>query len=226
VLRLPLLLALVVCACGSSAPPPPAGEAKQTVQRYFAAFARGDAAGMCREMTAETRKDAVARAHASSCVDVGGMVVNAVPSEIRERLRYTTVGTPRLDGGIARVEIVGDDMYTEKPDHSTVKLEARDGAWQISGLPWGADEPDEVTTCVMGGIESFDKGDVDPSWKREGRETYDVFLSRLCKRVHAEHIVANPDGAGDLPPSERRAISKLALEVVDEMRRDGLLSTD
>jgi hypothetical protein len=223
--RLAVLLALLVTACGSSSPPP-VGEARATVKRYFDALARGDAAGMCRELTEETREDAVKRAHAPSCAAAGGQVVTAVPDEMRERLHYASYGTARLDGDTARVEVVSDDMFAEKPDHVTVKLRASEGAWRISGLPWGRDTPDEVSTCAMRSIRSFERGDVGPSWKREGRETYDVFISRLCKRVHAAHVVADPFGQGGLSRSEAHKVEQLAIEVVEQMRSEGLLSTD
>jgi uncharacterized protein (DUF305 family) len=51
-------------------------------------------------------------------------------------------------------------------------------------------------------------------------------MSRFCKRMIAEHVMADPLGEDDPTPKEKRAIDKLADRVIEQMFRDGSLSTD
>jgi hypothetical protein len=126
---------------------------------------------------------------------------------------------------VALIDGTGDDMFTTGPRAISLKLEAIDGAWGISAIR-GNTSPDPVTLCVIGGLGSWTKGDVDPFWKKQGRAVFDVYMSRFCKRMIAEHVMADPLGEDDPTPKEKRAIDKLADRVIEQMFRDGSLSTD
>ena len=54
-----------------------------------------------------------------------------------------------------------------------------------------------------------------------------VHVARVAgKRMIAEHVMADPLGEADPTPKEQRAIDKLADRVIEQMLRDGSLSTD
>jgi hypothetical protein len=222
--RLALLVVLLVTACGSSTPAPPAGEAKQTVMRYFAAFARADGAGMCREMTPKARQVLGSKAH-GSCESVTFKDSDQYPEEIRRRTLFARYAPPKVDGDRALVDATGDDMFNEHPRHFLFRLEAQDGAWRIRGVS-GDKSPDPVTLCAIGGLQGWTKGDIDPLWKKQGRAVFALYMSRFCKRMIAERVMADPLGEADPTPSEQRRIDKLADRVLEQMIREGSISTN
>jgi hypothetical protein len=222
--RVVVLLGLAASGCGASTPTPPAGDAKQTVMRYFAAFARADGAGMCREMTPRARELLASKTHVS-CVAATFKDAHQYPEEIRRRMLLARYAPPKLDGGRARVDATGDDMFNEHPRHFAFRLEAKDGAWRIRTVG-GDTSPDPVTLCAIGGLQSWGKGHMDPLWRKQGRAVFALYMSRFCKRMIAEHVMADPLGEDDPTPSEERKIDKLADRVLEEMVRDGSISTN
>jgi hypothetical protein len=84
-------------ACGEK-PAPPLGEARLTVERYFAALARGDASAMCREMSPRARSNVASMAHVSSCVEAGRIIATVTQPELLRNLALMRLGRVDVHG--------------------------------------------------------------------------------------------------------------------------------
>ena len=231
-----LMLALPLGACGEKLAPssgdkparssrersaPASGEARATVERYFAALARGDAAAMCREMSARARSDAASLARVSSCVEAGRIIAISTQPELLRNLALMRLGRVEVNGRKATVQVTGDDTYASEKRTVTVPLEAHDGRWVIERLTSPDNSADPVTTCVVGGFEALDNGNVDKFWTREGRPYYPAYISRVCKRANAAGVLGR--SSGDVSAKNRKALERIASNVVEEMVRDGVI---
>ena len=218
--RVAVVLGLAVAACGSSTPPP-AGEASETVKRYFAALSRGDVPGVCRELSPAARDDAASAGHASSCESAMTGVAKSIEPELLRNLALARIGPAKVDGGKATVRVTSDDAYAREKQTVTVPLEARDGRWVISRLPNQQMSSDPVTDCVVGGLESWKKSEVDPYWQREGRGHFAAYLGRVCKRAYEEGVY--DENTADLSAAQNRRLDRIGDQVLDEMVRSGIL---
>jgi hypothetical protein len=213
-----LIVGLAGCG-GSSAPPPPAGQARATVQRYLLAFARGDAPAMCRELSPDARKDIAARAHAGSCEEAGREVVEQIDPVFRRDMAQTLIAEPRVRGGTGSVAVTGSGTYVSKPTTTTVPLVARDGRWMIRALPDPPVRPDPVTNCVLAGLKKFDDGGIEAFWRRQGRDALAAYMGRYCKRAGAAGLLRK----ARLSAADNKAIDHIAAVVVREMISAGEL---
>jgi hypothetical protein len=205
--------ALVLAGCGSSTPPPPAGQARATVQRYFLALSRGDAPAMCRELSTGARKQIADRAGVKTCEEAARGVAKEIDPAFLRDLASTSIAEPRVRGGTATVEVTGANTYVSKPTRATVPLVARDGRWVIRELPDGQSTSDPVTNCVLSALKRFDNGSIEAFWKKQGRASLAAYMGRYCKRANTAGLLVKDH----LSAADNKQIERIAKVVVREM---------
>ena len=217
----PLLLlpVLLVSACGGGgAPAPPAHEAEAAVQRYYAAFARSDAAGMCRELAPGALKEAAAMGHTGSCEAAAKAAANETEPELLRVIGRAQVGAAQVRGNVATVPVTAPGTYAVKARTARVPLQASGGQWHIRTFSTGQTAgADPVTGCVLAGLKKLDAGDVAPLWKREGRADFDAYIAAVCKRAYRLGLIHAADDG--LSAAETRRLNRLAAAVIEEMAR-------
>jgi ketosteroid isomerase-like protein len=214
-----LLASLAVCglaACGGDEPT--AGEAKTTVDQYFAALSKGDGEGACKLLSKAEQDRLAKEAKTGSCPEAAEKAVEQVPREIRAVLNDVAVGEPEVDGKRATVEARVSDRYASEERRRTVELRQADGAWEISKLPENTDA-DPVTTCIVGGLEEFESDD-SGFWKRQGRADFVEFMRRVCKQVEAEGGIEAKGKRQD------RIIERASKQVVRDMVEEGRIKPE
>jgi hypothetical protein len=216
---LALSVVLLAVGCGGSEQQEPtapsAQAARATVEQYLAALARADGAAMCRVLTPALQERLTARVRAGSCPEAAATVARSVPPELRDRSSLAVVGRPRVAGRGARVPTRAGTRYASRARTSSIALEARDGRWLISELPRD-ERPDPVTTCIVTGIQTFERGEADPFWQREGRADFVEFIRRACKDLSRAGVPQSADAAED--PRARRIFAAVLRDLVREGR--------
>lgn len=129
-LIVPCLVAGVVAGCGSTADEQAA--AKKTVETYLAAFAAGDGAAACEQLTDTSRAYVAGMAGtvgATDCPTAFASVRRIGGGKVRKIVQQTEVRTVDVDGSKARVTLRGNG------DDAIANLEKVAGRWKISSLP-------------------------------------------------------------------------------------------
>ena len=201
-LALAIALAAALAACGEpDATPADERAAAQAAERFYAALAGADGATACRALAPDV-------ADAGTC---NGRLVRAfsqLPREIRRDLTTVTARPAGVDGGTVTVEVTTSGRYSREPAQQ-LKMKRIEGVWRIDGRPYPID-PDRVTQCIAGGIDTFMAGKTDAIWRLVGRAQYVYYVEHLCKRVVAE----NAKGA---------EVAAIGRSIFREMERDGRL---
>lgn len=191
--RVPTLLLLAWCAalggCGAAEQEAPApvgvqaeNGARAAVLEYFTAFADGDGDEACRHLEPAARNRLERDARRDSCPKAVERLAGDLEPELRSVLGDVEIVAVRTEGRSADATLRTSDRYVSARRNAQIRLRYRDGAWRLATLPEEPDEPDPVTTCVMGGIRSFENGESEPFWRKEGRKDFVVFITAVCKQ--------------------------------------------
>ena len=208
---------LSVAACGGEDVPTGAEAergARDAVTGYFDAVATRDVERACGVFTAGHRKRFEERT-GMTCEEAVERTGRETPPELRKSVAAVRVEDVRTDGRGGSVTVRASDRYAAEARRTTVEVRYVDGRWRIDDLPFRQD-PDPVTTCIVGGLRTFGTDQSDPFWFSEGRGDFAAFITAFCKRGFAREILRE-DGrkpAGD-------AAERLAAEIIREMVRDG-----
>jgi hypothetical protein len=194
-LLLALALGALAAGCGErNATPDEARAAAQVAGRFYAALGGGDVGAACSVL-----------AQHGACTS--GSFTD-LPAEIRRDLTRVSTRPAGVHGGTVDVVVTGSGRFTGQRTE-TLEMKRVDGAWRIDGRP-AAFDPDRVTQCIAGGIDTFEAGKTDAVWRLVGRAQYVYYVQHLCKRVVAE----NAKGA---------EVAAIGRSIFRQMERDGRL---
>ena len=215
---LPLALVAALAGCGGAeaereAPASGQGDraaVEKAVKAYFAGLASGDAASACRQLSEPAQEEVGRRYGAGSCEAQLAKVVEQAPPEAIEELRDPPIDRVDVAGDAATVTFAPTE-FAPQGGAPPLKLRRESGRWVISALPaQGSVKPTRYASCVAGGIGDFDKGDVDPFWKKQPRDVYVMFVRRVCRRADRRGIDSSDD-----------RFSKIVSQVIVEMAKRG-----
>jgi hypothetical protein len=191
---------------------------RQAVEGYFTAFANGDGQRACARLTGDVREQFEERA-GTSCDQAIRSVLEAIPKELRSILTAVRITEVAVSGDQATARLETDSPYVSKDPDSPIKLRLEGDEWLISSTPPTSNEPDPMTTCMAGGLESFEEGDADPLWEKEGRKDFVRYLTEVCRRAVEEGVI---DADAEATSAEARGdIRRIGQEVIEEMVRSG-----
>ena len=181
------------CGAGEQEAPAPVGVqaengVRAAVLEYFTAFADGDGNEACRHLEPAARDRLEREARQDSCPAAVERLAGDLVPELRSVLGEVEIVAVRTEDATAEATLRASDRYASERRGSQVRLRYRDGAWRLATLPEEPEEPDPVTTCVMGGIRSFENGESEPFWRKEGRKDFVVFITAVCKQGVEEGI--------------------------------------
>jgi hypothetical protein len=213
--RTSCVLALAaVAGCGGS-DDQPTGDREQieaTVSAHYGAMAEGDGEEACRHMTPAARENMATAFGTPSCEEAIELVGEAIEAdrEGRRALSEMRVESAEIEGSKARVRLAAGERRAPAP----VPMEETGEGWKVAGTSTNVNYRSQAEAeCVSGGMSSFDAGNVDPFWKREGREDFRDYLVQSCRRADARGVL---DGPGNL-----REFERIAGRVIRGMARSG-----
>jgi hypothetical protein len=200
-----LLMLGALAGCGEEKATLAEGEqAARVAEEYYDALARSDTKAACAKLGSEVLESSGGSAH---CADEIIGPLSSVPDEIREDLANSRAKVVAIDGGRITIEVTSSGKFASGPRSQRFWMEREDDEWRITDRP-ESPGPDPVTTCMVGGLEAYDRGEADAFWRREDHADFVYYLQQVCRRV-----TKDPDGG----KAELRRAQRLVLQ---EMIRD------
>ena len=173
---------------------------------------------MCATLTADVQRDLLAE-EGAPCPEA--IAPQLSPSADAKRdLRSVRVEDATIEGDRATATLTSDVRLASLPTPLQLKLQRVGGGWRISERPPNPPPPGVAERCVQGGLNAFDKGDVHPFWRREGREALALYLSRLCYVGERRGLVSAKRGF-DSTPRGKRELAKLSRDIIGELVAEG-----
>jgi hypothetical protein len=203
---------LLLVGCGGDPPlrEASAGERRQmeaSVHGWLSAMADGDGKAACTHVSEESLENG------PPCEPALDRVRAKLVEEGRDEFRDARIKRAFIRGDDADVTLDARTQYTGELLTRTLKLKREDGSWKIAGIGLDAGDIGEVPQCNVDLMHQWETGNVDRSWKREGRAVFREYAERLC-RAAAKRDLLSDDADG-------RRIDKLIEQVQRKMIREG-----
>jgi hypothetical protein len=200
-------------ACGGESGDAEVESPGEVAVGYLSALADADGDAACGHLTDEVQRQLAERVPGvDSCQtavsEIGGVLPDAAAKELRE----VKVSEEHVDGSSARVELTAGGRYESPGGPDPVRLRKTSEGWKIAALPLrgtAEGEASERRTCMAGGLDQFDSGNISRFWQREGRPDFQEFMRRTCRLVASKDI------------TDRSKVAATAREVLAEMVREG-----
>ena len=183
------------------------------VEGWLSELADGNAKAACARLTDAAQEQLAKDTHVESCEDGVQKLSDVLFLEARQELKSARVTRASVRGDTAEVELDGERRFTGQAILRPLKLHRSDGAWKVDGVAAEPPGPSEVAQCNAGGMRAFDKSNVDPFWKQQGRADYRTFITRTCARAGEQGLLSED--------ADRAALERIAGRVMLKMVRQG-----
>jgi hypothetical protein len=213
---------LVLAGCGDDPPLEVASGAdrrgmERAVDGWFTALAEGDAKAACSHLTSDAQDQIASEGGGDSCEEVIERLSDLLFLELRQEIEAAHVSVAFVRGDSGDVELDGPSDFAGPWLLHSLRLERAEGTWKISGVSSPPIDPSPLFECKAGGMRAFEKGDVDPVWRRVGRPDYREYITRFCE-------LANDRGLLDEASASRAELQRVAEHVLRQMIRSGRIA--